>query len=445
MGEAGRNGLMPDDAMRESAEIQGPARRKNAGRAALHRVKVDPNGALKLPPDFIKTLGVKAGETLEVAEDRGRLEIRPNIHSLARVYIEPTSRCNLACRTCIRNTWNEPLGDMSPKTFDKIVAHLRCFDHLESVMFGGFGEPTAHPEILDMLGAVKKLGVASELTTNGTFLDERMIRGLFKARLNRLWVSFDGTDEASHESIRLGARFGRVVENLRTLQTINARSRHKIAVGLSFVVLRRNIGDLKNVDELARSVGADKVLVSNVLPYSEEMEKEMLCLLTLTTETFSFASAKTEVSLPRLDVSPLTRETIYHLLQGYQNLTMMGNKIFAETRSCRFVRDRATFVRWDGQVSPCLGLLHEHKTYLYGNERRIRPYFVGDIRTKSLYALWNSREYRKFRERVRDFDFSPCHICGGCNLLETNDEDCFGNIYPVCGGCLWAQGVIQCP
>ncbi len=26
-----------------------------------------------------------------------------------------------------------------------------------------------------------------------------------------------------------------------------------------------------------------------------------------------------------------------------------------------------------------------------------------------------------------------------------NEEDCFGNTFPTCGGCLWAQGVIRCP
>jgi len=226
---------------------------------------------------------------------------------------------------------------------------------------------------------------------------------------------------------------------------MNARSRHKIRVGISFVVLKRNISDLKNMDELARSVGADKVLVSNVLPYSEEMEKEMLCLLTLSMDTFTFASPKTEISLPRLDVTPFTRDTLFRLLQGYENLTLMGNKIFAETRSCRFIRDRTTFIRWDGKVSPCMGLLHSYQTYLYGNERKIRSYTLGDISQRTLYEIWNSREYRKFRDKMREFDFSPCHVCGGCSLLEKNEEDCYGNAFPACGGCLWAQGVIQCP
>jgi hypothetical protein len=30
-------------------------------------------------------------------------------------------------------------------------------------------------------------------------------------------------------------------------------------------------------------------------------------------------------------------------------------------------------------------------------------------------------------------------------MSEANEEDCFGNGFPTCGGCLWAQGVLQCP
>jgi hypothetical protein len=30
-------------------------------------------------------------------------------------------------------------------------------------------------------------------------------------------------------------------------------------------------------------------------------------------------------------------------------------------------------------------------------------------------------------------------------MTESNQEDCFGNTFPTCGGCLWAQGFIRCP
>ena len=92
-----------------------------------------------------------------------------------------------------------------------------------------------------------------------------------------------------------------------------------------------------------------------------------------------------------------------------------------------------------------MGLLHSHTSYLYGNERAIEAYFVGDVRDGDLKTIWDSKEYREFREKVDAFDFSPCHACGGCNYIDANKEDCFGSTFPACGGCLWAQGIIQCP
>ena len=53
--------------------------------------------------------------------------------------------------------------------------------------------------------------------------------------------------------------------------------------------------------------------------------------------------------------------------------------------------------------------------------------------------------YEAFRSKVREFHFSPCTICGHCSHVEGNEEDCYGNAFPTCGGCLWAEGLIQCP
>jgi len=411
----------------------------------VRRMRIEKNGGLTLPARLARKLGANPGERIEIVEERGRIELRPNIHSLARLYIEPTSRCNLACQTCIRNTWNEPMGDMNEATFDRIISGLDRFLHLETVMFGGFGEPLAHPRILEMVRAVKALGFGVEMTTNGTLLQGAMLEGLVRSGLDRLWVSFDSADEARFESIRKGARFRSVVGNLERLQKLNKKRKRPLAVGIAFVVMKKNVDDLVAMDELSRSIGADRIIVSNVLPYSPEMEKEMLCQLTLTTDTFTFAPGKTEMSLPRLDISPYTREAVLKLLRGYMNLSLMGSSLAAPSRSCRFVAERSTFIRWDGRVSPCMGLLHPYKTYLYGNERRVSEYSLGDIHHRTLRAIWNSKEYRFFRERVRAFDFSPCHICGGCSLVEENKEDCFGSAFPACGACLWAQGVIQCP
>jgi MoaA/NifB/PqqE/SkfB family radical SAM enzyme len=411
---------------------------------AVYSLEVEA-GRLIVPPGLEKKLGLSPGARLDVVSDHGRFDIQPNIHSLNRLYVEPTSRCNLSCRTCIRNTWDEPMGDMDMDAFERLVGQLRRFPHLESVMFGGFGEPTAHPRILDMVRAVKAAGLRAEMTTNATLLDDALVDGLLRERLDTLWISLDGTTEESFETVRPGAGLSRVLDNVERLAGRNGRDGHAIEIGIAFVVMKTNLRDVKHLDRLARSVGARRILVSHVLPYSEAMEKEMLCLQTLTLETFTFAPGKTELSLPRIDVNNTTKETLFSLLQGFENLTFMGNRVAVDARRCRFVHERTSFVRWDGRVAPCMGLLHSHRTFLYGLERKVRAHDFGDVRTGDLFDIWNSPAYAAFRDKVKAFDFSPCHVCGGCSLLEKNEEDCYGSDFPACGGCLWAQGIIQCP
>ena len=78
-------------------------------------------------------------------------------------------------------------------------------------------------------------------------------------------------------------------------------------------------------------------------------------------------------------------------------------------------------------------------------ERRSRRYTLGNIRERSLKDLWEDPAYLDFRRRVREFQFAPCTKCGGCELVKSNVQDCYGNSFPTCGACLWAQGVVRCP
>ena len=395
--------------------------------------------SVELPPEAARRLGLAPGARLDLVLRRGRVEVLPDIHSLSRVYIEPTSRCNLTCRTCIQRTWDEPQGEMSHVVFDRLINDLGRFPHLESVMFGGFGEPLAHPEIISMVAAVKKAGLRAELVSNGTLLGAITADGLLKAGLDRLWISFDGAEEANFEDNRRGARFKEVLGNIRRL-------RGELELGLAFVVTRSNLADLGTLDRLAKRTGAAFISVSNVIPYAPEMEKQMVCTSAMRTGAMSREGAGAAVDLPRLDVNDYTREALWRLSGGNAAVSIMGSPVGAPTDECRFIRERCTFIRWDGRVAPCMALLHSHVIYFNGGERRNKSHSFGSVAETGLRDLWDSGEYSLFREKVAEFDFSPCHACGGCGFSGDNAEDCGGNKFPAsCGGCLWAQGVIQCP
>jgi MoaA/NifB/PqqE/SkfB family radical SAM enzyme len=172
----------------------------------------------------------------------------------------------------------------------------------------------------------------------------------------------------------------------------------------------------------------------------------LVCGAALALGTFSSISDKLEIDLPRLDAGESTKGILHDLLSGGESLSLMGNRISARVDECRFIRDRCCFIRWDGNVAPCMGLLHDHKTYFRGYERRNQGHSFGNLAERELWDVWTGEDYAAFREKVAAFDFSPCHACGGCDLTDSNQRDCGGNKFPTtCGGCLWAQGIIQCP
>jgi MoaA/NifB/PqqE/SkfB family radical SAM enzyme len=146
-----------------------------------------------------------------------------------------------------------------------------------------------------------------------------------------------------------------------------------------------------------------------------------------------------------MDWNTLTRESLYNLMRQWWCLSAPGNDAGLITDYCPFVEAGSTAVRWDGAVSPCLPLMHNHTVYVEEREHFSRHYAVGQVSERGLDEIWRAPEYTAFREKVQTFHFAPCLSCGGCEMFEKNEEDCIGNTFPTCGGCLWAQGLIRCP
>ena len=103
------------------------------------------------------------------------------------------------------------------------------------------------------------------------------------------------------------------------------------------------------------------------------------------------------------------------------------------------------FIKWNGDIVPCMQLLHSSYTYLFQEKRKVMAYSFGNILENSIYQSWNSEEYKEFRKRVRNFDFPNCTLCNGCDDRLENRTDCMYNTMPTCGACLWAQNIARCP
>jgi MoaA/NifB/PqqE/SkfB family radical SAM enzyme len=371
-----------------------------------------------------------------------------NTDALTKLYIEITTACNLDCQMCVRRIWDEPSGTMPLEVFRRLMDQVRMLPSSPTIHLGGYGEPMAHRDFLEIVRMAKEAGACVEVTTNGTLLTPEMSSALLDLDLNRLVVSIDGATPEHYENIREGGSFGDVIGNLRALWRLKMRRGNKHSnpqLGIAFVAMKQNIADLAQLPALAVRVGAWEIKVSNVVPHTREMAAEVLYNRSLRACAYRASAHVADLSLPKLDLNELTVEPVGRAFNSTASISLLDASLSARNDYCRFVQLGYVAIRWDGAVSPCLSLLHDHPEYILGRCKQITHYAVGNIHQQSLAEIWESAEYQDFRARLRVFPFSPCSTCGGCERFPRNFNDCQENTFPTCGGCLWAQGFIQCP
>lgn len=123
-----------------------------------------------------------------------------------KVWIETSSRCNLACRFCA----NKDL-EISEKNNMDYELFKRIIDEIKTKVFDinlfHRGEPLLNPEIVKMIKYAAKSGIKTRLHTNGVLLDKKISEELIKSGLSEISFSFDGYTKEMFEKNRIGANF----------------------------------------------------------------------------------------------------------------------------------------------------------------------------------------------------------------------------------------------
>lgn len=179
--------------------------------------------------------------------------------------IESTRRCNLRCPMCPRTLKLErgeilAEGDMDPKLYKKVIDE-GSENGLYAIKLNYLGEPLLHKDLPRMVEYAKKKGILDVMfNTNGVPLTEEVSKKLIKAGLDGILLSFDSPIKEKYESIRIGAKFDRVVDNFRTLIKLRDKDglRHPV-FRVSMVKMKENEKEVPEFVKLWKSI-ADKIV-----------------------------------------------------------------------------------------------------------------------------------------------------------------------------------------
>ena len=155
--------------------------------------------------------------------------------------------CNSPCGYCLNWTGKNP----APTTDQIKVIFNEAKDlGVKQILFSG-GEPTLRPDLIEVMGAAKKLGFDVLLITNGLRLDHEYIQKLGAIGCKKIGLSLDSLDPVRYRSIR-GVPLDRAHKALDLLAEAVHQQPTEYHVSVCVTVSRKNIIDLLPMMEECR-------------------------------------------------------------------------------------------------------------------------------------------------------------------------------------------------
>jgi AbrB family looped-hinge helix DNA binding protein len=407
------------------------------------RPAVDRAGRIVVPSRLAAQMDLRDGDELilEAVPDG----VLVTSDRLRKVYVEATGRCNLQCAMCPRQAWAQGAADMTAECFDRLLSGLPdAQPDRVTLAFGGFGEPTLHLRFLSMVERARQARRRVEIITNGTTMTADMAQRLAALGVAQVTVSVDGGSDDVFAAMR-GTSRPQVLDALARLREFARRGPARLSVGIACVATRKTVGSMPELIATAQRLSLDFVTISNVVPHTREMAGDALFSYAGQISNMNPETWRPRLAVGRFDFSDATRPLLDALLRPMPVVPPPALDGGGWHNRCRFAREGVVAVSWDGRVTPCLSLLYTHNEHLGGRDKTVRSFDVGHVERTPLRDIWRDPPFRSLRARLREFDMSPCLSCGGCDISETNERDCFGTPFPACSECLWAQGIVLCP
>ena len=315
-----------------------------------------------------------------------------NAHSRLLLQFHITGRCNLQCKHCYRTE-----GDVETLSYDDVISAIEQFKDLRTkynlqhnikrkahINITG-GEPFFRKdikEILLYLGRNKEHFTYGVLS-NGSFIDDEMIKILLETEVTFVQLSIDG-NKNMHDFLRAEGDYDRVLKTAEYLEKCG------IKTYISFTANKENYKYLPCVAKECRKRKISKLWSDRLVPIGNGQEMQQL---TIARDDL----AKYIKQLKKARGNFLIR-TLYPKTQVTLNRALQFQGSIGEMYSCSAGNSLITIDEF-GNIMPC---------------RRL-PIICGNIFEKTLTDVYyNNNTFRLLRQNISPKECSQCKYSYYC-------------------------------
>jgi pyrroloquinoline quinone biosynthesis protein E len=173
---------------------------------------------------------------------------------------ELTYRCNLQCPYCYNPlALKEYRDELSTGAWCGVLQQAADLGVVQAHFSGG--EPTLRRDLVTIVGTASRLGLYTNLITQGTFLDDPLLDRLLESGLDHIQISIQASETALADRIA-----GAVVHEKKLDAMLRIRER-EVALTLNCVLHRLNHDGIDQVIAFAERIGIRRLELANVQFY----------------------------------------------------------------------------------------------------------------------------------------------------------------------------------
>ena len=300
-----------------------------------------------------------------------------------RLVLELTNACNLNCIMCGRNAVKFTPTFFKLKWLEKFSSIM---NKIEEVSLFGWGEPTVHPQFVDILKYLDQFSVRKYFCTNGMRLAE-LEDEIFNNHVDIIAISLDGACAETNNKIRCGGNFDKIIHGLKSIVAYKRKfNLERPYMNFVFCVMNENYRELPNMVRLASEIGINEVKAVYFTSFTKELENQTVYQGGGINEQIVESFQKTVEIGEQLNINV----KLPHL----PGEDPAGNK---PHKDC-FVGWRDLFLGSDGFVRPCMST--PEKFFRFDDE-------------KTFEQIWNDERFQSLRRTVNDSEKMSLH-CKNC-------------------------------
>lgn len=180
-------------------------------------------------------------------------------------------KCNLRCRMCLGTnspSYPDRLTCMSAEDFDRMLTAAPTVSGL--TLSSGDADPLLHPDLSGIIDTAARHRVVLDIYTNGLPLAAGKCRRMVQSGIVRMLnFSVNAATPETYERLH-HAQLDRVIRKMEMLQAMRMECGSQTPwTSLSFVAMADNIQELPAFVDLARRVGAHRVLVNDLIGWED--------------------------------------------------------------------------------------------------------------------------------------------------------------------------------